>query len=276
MGNMGSTEATSKRDPRTRDPRKRSTESSTGDVDFRTFAPVSSRLDIDLRFENKLALDCDFRNPFTNRLTSEDVKRPDVGFRGMDSPSGSQVMMQRHVFQEIDASTANNPPTKYQLYPVDIGPVDYGIIKVQAEWAHLDPRQQKNWASNRNLETTESSHNSLYSPASPEPPTGSSATLMSRSYDNNYPQGSALQTTHNDPRQRDPRSTGLSMENRSPAFPVIAPHHHASEPDPFNPTYLHHHRSYPLPTEHSLDVPRDLHRPVENRRDPRQRFRNQT
>lgn len=251
----GPGEAPTKRDPRMRDPRKRSADVSASDVDLRTFAPVSSRLDVDLRFESKL--DSDFRHPYAGRM--DEMKRPDFGYRAVDS------MMQRHAFQEIDASTSSNPATKYQLYPVDVEPIDYGSIKVQADWAHLDPRQQKNWASYRSTAAAESA-NTYYSPASPEPPSGPPAPMLGRAYDSYAP------ATHGDPRQRDPR--GVPLDARGPSgFPVI-PHHHVSEPEPFNPTYVPHHRSYPA--EHGADAPRDVHRPVENRRDPRQRFRNQT
>ena len=174
-----------RRDPRTRDPRMRM-----GDVDLRLrHQDVDLRLDVDLR---KTSIPP--AAVVANNLEDVDLRRR------FPTP---------HYSPEIEASITKCPPIDYQVYVVDVVPLDYGLIRVQSDWAHLDPRQQKYNVGTRDFTSTDPPAIPL-GPASPDPvphTTGSSS--FNRHYDMIDPTPPAvyspLRPAPNDPRARDPR-----------------------------------------------------------------------
>lgn len=287
---------TSRRDPRTRDPRMRSgisNQSSTtsvgmGDVDLRMAAP--SRQDVDLRLDNRKATDVDLRTGMVPHGNLDDMRSSDIDLRRLSLPFKSTAV-QAPVL-EIEASINSRLPVEYQVWIVDPNPPDYSTIRVHANWAHLDPRQQKGSVTTRDFTVTDPPAIPL-GPASPDPiPVAPSP----RHFEPEQAVYSPLRTAPNDPRARDPRrgtavqahqptllgdkrgiSGGVGLLGAAPPgmLPLLSKGNQLDlspqdapcvnfRPPPGNPPYI---------DRNVGDEPaRDQHpRQMENRRDPRQR-----
>lgn len=280
-----STSETNRRDPRSRDPRMRSSQPhpvlSMGDVDLRV--PASSRQDIDLRLDSRMAVDVDLRSGMMPLGSMDDVGSSDVDLRRFALPFHTQA-------QEIEASFASRPPMEYQVWLVDITPLDYSQIRVQADWAHLDPRQQKAIACTRDFTSTDTPAIPL-GPASPDP---TPATHI-RHYEPEVTSYSPLQTAPNDPRARDPRrvsslqsqQSSLFLEKRSVSgigllgaappgmLPLISKGNAMDTTQDASYANFRSSTSYVERTAVDEVVKEQQTRHLENRRDPRQRHKTQ-
>ncbi len=221
-GGPSLTADTSRRDPRTRDPRVRSSQVVTtvvgmGDVDFRV--PASSRQDVDLRLDNRIAADVDLRSGLGPLGNFDDIGSSDIDLRRLALPFKSTNVHTR----EIEASVNSRPLKEYQVCLVDCVPLDYSLIRVQADWAHLDPRQQKGTACVRDFTSTDHTPAIPLGPASPDPipvaapirhcePEPTTYSPLQQIVRND----SSLRSGPNDPRARDPRRPTVSQSQSTP------------------------------------------------------------
>ncbi|XP_032796950.2 zinc finger CCCH domain-containing protein 4 isoform X2 [Daphnia magna] len=286
----------SRRDPRTRDPRMRNNNSSQmstgsvgmGDVDLRV--PTPSRQDVDLRLDNRKATDVDLRTGLAPHSNLDDIRSSDVDLRRLPLPFKSAPV--QVPVREIEASINLRPPMEYQVWLVDPNPPDYSAIRVHANWAHLDPRQQKGSVTARDFTVTDPPAIPL-GPASPDPiPVASTL----RHFEPEQAVYSPLRAAPNDPRARDPRRvTGLQAQQplllgekrgisggvgllgaAPPGMLPLLPKGSQMELSPQDTPCVNF-RSPPVNPPYidrnvSDDPARDQHsRQMENRRDPRQR-----
>ena len=111
-----------------------------GDIDLRV--STSSRQDVDLRLDNRIPADVDLRSGLLPLGNLEDIGSSDIDLRRLAIPFKSTVV--HTPVREIEASVTCHPSMEYQIFLVGYVPLDYIQIRVQADWAHLDPpRQQK-------------------------------------------------------------------------------------------------------------------------------------
>lgn len=303
----------SRRDPRTRDPRMRGNQSQSmsastdmGDVDLRV--PVgpnrssTQQQDVDLRLTGRsLSGDVDFRSGLTplGRLGSADVGSSDIDLRKLGLAFQSSSTVHRPV-PEIDASFDSHPPIEYRVRIVDYVPLDYSLIRVHADWAHLDPRQQKSFSGDSSVrDFTVSEPPSIpLGPASPDPTPPMSATTPVHGRHSDVEQSmsyNSYRPAANDPRTRDPRRSAAVAANASPVhsqthmpekrgllgvappgmLPFVGRGHNAPSHDiPYDSYGM---ANAPYGEDRGYMEPnsgRDqTSRPIENRRDPRQRMR---
>ena len=205
---------TGRRDPRTRDPRVRGGQGSTtvvgmGDIDLRI--STSSRQDVDLRLDNRIAADVDLRSSLAPLGNLDDIGSSDIDLRRLAIPFKSVAV--HAPAREIEASVTSRPPMEYQVFLVDYVPLDYSLIRVQADWVHLDPRQQKGVACVRDFTSTDHTPAIPLGPASPDPyPIAAPV----RHYEPEPATYSPLRSGPNDPRARDPRRATASQPQATP------------------------------------------------------------
>lgn len=236
-----------------------------GDVDHRV---PQVRQDVDLRVGNRISsADTDLRSglaPLSSNL--DEIGSSDIDLRRLPLLPFAPVVapIYSSVAREIEASYDSHPPIEYNVYVVDYIPLDYSLIRVHADWSHLDPRQQKSHATVRDFTSSEPPSiplsGNLSGPASPDPPAPSP-----RHYDppeaTPYP---PIRAAPNDPRARDPRRAAAAERLAGPPPP-------GSIPDPRGkPGLLGAAPPGMIPFKGKSDVVL----PAENQRDPRQRLRN--
>ncbi len=317
--------AVAARDPRARDPRTRNNllpmTSNLGDVDLRV--PISGLVrhlagaqDVDLRFNNIRPLpssDIDLRSGLVPRslghLENVCSSSSDIDLRTFSLPfKNPTTIANNYAAQEIDASFDSHPLMEYRVWIVDCIPLDYSLIRVRSEWAHLDPRQQKSFSSGdtavRDVNITTDTPSIPLGPASPDAVSMSSSTIghHSEAGFNSYDSASLRGLGNNDPRVRDPRSrstvtpcnlTSPLLASQQPEkrgllgmappgmLPFLAKTHNPRGPidntyddsgygSTHASTQAFSDRCYPE-TSNDREQPS---RPAENRRDPRQRMNN--
>ena len=289
-GTSSAPDTTSRRDPRTRDPRVRgnaqisSASVGMGDIDLRVSA--TSRQDIDLRLDNRITADVDLRSGLMPLGSLDDIGSADIDLRRLSLPFKSSPV--HKPAREIEASITSRPPMEYQVWLVDYIPLDYSLTRVQANWAHLDPRQQKGSAFVRDFTNTDPPAIPL-GPASPDPvPVAASI----RHFEPEPSTYSPLRAAPNDPRARDPRrvttphQTSILPEKRGalggvgllgaapPGMLPLLPKGSSLDLSPQDTSYANFRNvnsSY-VDRNASDESNRDQQaRQVENRRDPRQR-----
>lgn len=289
-----------RRDPRTRDPRMRSSHPSgadMGDVDLRIQSSQSRatpQQDVDLRLATRAATDIDLRVPVAK---FENVGSSDIDLRRLAMPFIPSSTASLPPVCEIDASFDSHPPMEYRVWVVDFVPLDYSRIRVNVDWAHLDPRLQKSFSvggATREFTSTDPPAIPL-GPASPDPsPLSPSTTGRQLDMDASATYGSRRPGHVSDPRARDPRRSSAAS-NAFPAqqqsqpqglekrgllgvappgmLPFLARSDVTGSHNPSDDSYGLAGSSIP-----NVDRPyseRELPaRPAENRRDPRQRLRN--
>lgn len=290
-GSSSGPESTSRRDPRTRDPRVRSSaQVSTssvgmGDIDLRVSA--TSRQDIDLRLDNRITADVDLRSGLVPPLGNlDDIGSSDVDLRRLSLPFKSAPV--HKPAPEIEASITTRPPMEYQVWLVDYIPLDYSLIRVQANWAHLDPRQQKGSAFVRDFTSTDPPAIPL-GPASPDPVP---VAAPIRHYEPEPSTYSPLRAAPNDPRARDPRRVAAPQSHQTSMLPdkrgisggvgllgaappgmlPLLPKGSSLDISPQDTSYANFRNVNPsYGDRNASDELNQPSRQVENRRDPRQR-----
>jgi len=233
-----------------------------GDVDHRV---PPARQDVDLRVGNRISsTDTDLRSglaPLSSNL--DEIGSSDIDLRRLPllpfKPAVPPIYTS--VAREIEASYDSHPPIEYHVYLVDYIPLDYSVIRVHADWSHLDPRQQKSHATVRDFTSSDPPSiplsGNFSGPASPDPPAPSPC-----HYDppevTPYP---PIRSAPNDPRARDPRRAAAERLAGPPA---------GSIPDPRGKPGL---LGAAPPGMTPFKGKSEGTPPVENRRDPRQRMR---
>lgn len=212
-GGASSTTDSSRRDPRTRDPRVRGPAATLGmgDVDLRVSNPP--RQDVDLRLGNRVAADVDLRSGLVSGNIDE-TGSSDIDLRRF--PLNFKTTAVHAPVHEIEASVNSRPPMEYQVWLVDYIPLDYSVIRVQADWAHLDPRQQKAHGGIRDFTNTDPPAIPL-GPASPDPICTTSTTL--RQYEPEPAAYSPMRSGPNDPRARGLRRTSAVSAQSAGVLP---------------------------------------------------------
>jgi len=258
-----------------------------GDVDHRLAPPGSGRQDVDLRVPNRMNVgDTDLRSGLTPLGSLDDIGSSDIDLRRLVLPFKSSAPVYSTAAavessREIEASVTCRPPMEYKVYVVDYIPLDYSIIRVHADWSHLDPRQQKSHATVRDFTSSDPPSIPLgpsipAGPASPDPPAPESSAYAASAPNRSAP---------NDPRARDPRRAAAAERQADRSSPG------GSIPDPWGkPGLLGAAPPGMVPfkgkTESVPDAPYSPYAGggaqdqqhatplTENRRDPRQRLRN--
>ena len=278
------TEMSTRRDPRKRDPRMRNVStaqtSSTGDVDLRLSTVQGGILsmqpqDVDLRLISQNNADVDLRSlaPLGNL---DDVGSSDIDLRRLGLPF--KPTHHNIPIREFHASYSSHAPIEYHVSVVDFIPLDYSLVRVDSDWAHLDPRQKgRDLNEVRDFTNTDTPSIPL-GPASPDPlpPATQSAPVRRYETDN-------VRLAPNDPRAR--RTPSQQQPNQSQekrgllgvAPPGMLPFFsRTGDTDSRigDSTYSNYTSSY---AERDFDIGRVVEqqtRTTENRRDPRQRLRN--
>ena len=270
-----------RRDPRKRDPRMRHVPqsaqiSSMGDVDLRmTTAQIGlPPQDVDLRLITQSNADVDLRS-LAPLCSLDDIGSSDIDLRRIGLPFKST--QHQLPTREVQASFNSHSPIEYHVSLVDYIPLDYSLVRVHSEWAHLDPRQQKgrDLSDIRDFTNTDTPSIPL-GPASPDPVPSAAPPVRRYEAEN-------LRLAPNDPRARRAPPSHQQQPNQGQekrgllgvAPPGMLPFlsHHAADSRTSDSSYS----NYPNYTERDSDLGRVVEqqaRTTENRRDPRQRLRN--
>ena len=293
-----------RRDPRTRDPRTSRAGSSSaagmGDIDLRIQGGINRaavQQDVDLRLAAPgTTNDVDFR---LSAGSFEKVGSADIDLRRFGLPFQPSSASLLPPVREIDASFDSHPPMEYRVCIVDCIPLDYSLIRVNSDWAHLDPRQQKSFSSDsvvhqqRDFSSTEPPSIPL-GPASPDPPSPPELHGMRTDMDTSSGY-SSFRPCSSDPRARDPRRSASVAQHQSQPqmpekrgllgvappglLPFLAKNSSTGLQDASNDNYgLASSSTPPFGDRAYGESPRELqNRQADNRRDPRdprQRLRN--
>lgn len=188
---------------------------SMGDIDLR----MQSRLDIDLRIGSA---DVDLRSGGGSSSgviggngialaplgSLDEIGTADIDLRRFGLPF--KPVPSHAPAREIEASLGSHVPFEYQVHIIDCEPLNYSLIRVRADWAHLDPRLQRDPVGERT-----SSYCGSDTPSIPLGPASPDLVMPTRvvHYEPELPVVGAASTAPttiarrppNDPRTRDPR-----------------------------------------------------------------------